>query len=101
MEDRERRLARRRKAVTGDVVPSVRPPKPEVDEGPSDEDIERFGDVTQRCPACDTELYDDVAVCWNCGEVLGAQRKGTSVAQRWAIAVVVLIIIAFLITVVL
>lgn len=95
MVDRDKRLARRRKAVTGDVVPSVRRARPEVDEGPSDEDIERFGGVTQRCPECETELYDDVTVCWNCGHVLSSTRQPS--ASRWVTVIVVLIIIAIFI----
>lgn len=95
MVDPDKRLAKRRKAVSGDVVPSIRPPKPELDEGPSAEDIERFGDVTQRCPNCDTELFDDVAVCWNCGHALSDSRS--SGPSRWTIVVVVLVVVAILI----
>jgi len=47
----------------------------DLDDGPSDADIERFSDVTQTCPSCGTTLYDDVEVCWNCGHALGAERK--------------------------
>lgn len=95
MVDRDKRLAKRRKAVSGDVVPSIRPPAPEVDDGPSEEDIERFGGVTQRCPECDTELFDDVAVCWNCGHVLSAARSPST--SRWVTIIVVLVVIAIFI----
>jgi hypothetical protein len=97
MANRERRLAKRRKAVAGDVVPSIRPPRPEFDEGPSDEDIERFGDVTQRCSECGTELYDDVAICWQCGTPVGSGPRSAadSVRARLAIGIVILIIVAF------
>ena len=95
MVDRDKRLAKRRKAVTGDVVPSVRRPRPEVDDGPSEEDIERFGGVTQACPECGTELFDDVTVCWNCGHVLSSVRSRG--LPTWATIVVVLVVIAILI----
>lgn len=81
--------------MAGDVVPSIRRAAPEVDEGPSEEDIERFGGVTQRCPECGTELYDDVVTCWNCGAHVGVGSGGSSVSARWAVAVIVLLILAF------
>jgi hypothetical protein len=92
---RERRLAKRRKAVAGDVVPSIRRDPDEVDEGPSDEDIERFGGVTQTCPECGTELYDDVGVCWNCGTPVGIGRRKAGTGS-WVAVVVALILISFI-----
>jgi hypothetical protein len=92
---RERRLAKRRKAVAGDVVPSVRRGDDEIDEGPSEADLERFGGVTQTCPECGTELYDDVGVCWNCGTPVGIGRR-KSRGGPWAAIVVALILIAFI-----
>lgn len=47
----------------------------DLDDGPSDADIERFSDVTQTCPSCGTTLYDDVEVCWKCGHALGSERR--------------------------
>lgn len=42
-------------------------------EGPSDEDIERFSNPTRACPECNTEVYDDTELCWNCGHAFRAQ----------------------------
>lgn len=47
----------------------------DLDDGPSDADIERFSDVTQKCPSCGTVLYDDVEICWNCGHALGSEQR--------------------------
>lgn len=42
----------------------------DLDEDPSDEDLERFGGVTVSCPKCGSELYDDASLCWKCGHAL-------------------------------
>ncbi|MBX3383227.1 MAG: hypothetical protein KF864_06935 [Phycisphaeraceae bacterium] len=47
-----------------------------IDEGPSEQDIERFSDVTTQCPECRAALYDDVSLCWKCGYALGSRRGG-------------------------
>jgi hypothetical protein len=85
-------LARRRKAAEGRVEDySPRPRRSEFDEFPSDEDIERFSDVTFKCPECGTELYDDVAICWNCGHAVGARVNPGEGIPRWVIVVAVLV----------
>ncbi len=83
-DDRERReMFRRSRPAVGPVVARrQRPPKPDPDEGPSEDDLRRFGDVTVTCKGCGTELYDDAAVCYQCGRVvLGDDAKGL---PRWA-----------------
>jgi len=75
-------------------VPSVRRPSPEIDEGPSEEDVARFGDVTRSCPACGTVLMDDVGVCWKCGHDLDAPRPNDPSA-RWKMFIIVILILAF------
>lgn len=62
----------------------------EIDEDPSPEDIEAFGDVTTTCPNCRATLYDDVAICWKCGEAQGAARK-SAYGKPWVIVVAVLL----------
>jgi hypothetical protein len=91
----EQRLAVRRKPVSGDVVP-VRPPRPDDDdEGPTAEDIERFGSVTVTCKECGQDLFDDAAVCWNCGRaVLAGDRSGG--LKPWVVLVAVLVVIGLL-----
>ncbi|MBS0190846.1 MAG: hypothetical protein U0573_03000 [Phycisphaerales bacterium] len=57
----------------------------DTDDGPSEEDLERFAGVTQVCPACRTELYDDVDLCWKCGRPLAGERDGVK-WWVWALA---------------
>lgn len=57
-----------------------------VDEGPSESDLEQFGGVTRPCPKCQTELYDEVEICWKCGHHLGGEREAPPV---WIIVTVV------------
>ncbi len=67
----------------------------EIDDGPSEEDLERFGDVTQTCPSCGTTLYDDAEICWKCGgAVQESLRPGI---PKWVLvtAGVLLAILAF------
>jgi len=63
------------------------------DEGPSEADIERFGDVTQTCPACSAELYDDAEMCWKCGHAFasGASRP----MPKWVFVSVGAVLAAF------
>lgn len=92
----DRRLARRPKAVTGRVEPyAPRDRSHEIDEGPSEEDIARFGDVTVRCRECGTELYDDVAVCWNCGRAVGGSDEAGRLPW-WALVAAILAAAAML-----
>lgn len=77
-------IAKRAEARRGDVLDHA----PEFglpDDGPSDDDLDRFGSVTQNCWRCGTELYDDATVCWNCQASVGpggGPRRGVPV---WAI----------------
>ncbi|MBS0197982.1 MAG: hypothetical protein JSR77_14595 [Planctomycetes bacterium] len=59
----------------------VQPPmdRDEFDEGPSAEDVERFGGVTRPCPVCKAELYDDAELCWKCGHALSNQPQARPV----------------------
>ena len=54
---------------------------PEFDpdcEGPSEEDLERFGGDTRPCPRCGSEIYDEAPFCHRCGVGLeDAPRKGS------------------------
>ncbi len=68
----------------------------ELDEDPSEADVERFGGVTQMCPECRTELYDDAEICWKCGHALSRRPAGP---PKWfiitAAALVLSIVIAY------
>lgn len=71
------------------------------DEGPLAQDIERFGDVTQTCPSCKAELYDDAEICYQCGHHFsaGAARKGTNV-PAWAMVTAVLLLLVAIVAIV-
>lgn len=79
-------IAKRAEARRGDVLDHA----PEFglpDDGPSDDDIDRFGGVTQNCWRCGTELYDDATVCWNCQASVGPGGTRGGRTPVWAIAV--------------
>lgn len=73
-----------------------------MDEGPSAEDLEQFGDdgdETVACPNCGARVYDDCDKCPKCGQwITPGCNTSTSPAARWRrrlavlLAVVVLLI---------
>lgn len=71
----------------------------EIDEGPDQADLERFGADTAPCPKCGADIYDESPWCHKCGHVLGDGADGprtppwvfiTVAATVAAIAVVLL-----------
>lgn len=48
----------------------------EVDEGPDEADLERFGSATVPCPKCGAAVYDEAEWCHKCGHVLGDGTDG-------------------------
>jgi hypothetical protein len=64
------------------------------DDGPSRSDIERFNNVTTRCPECRKEVYDDVEICYHCGHAMSRAPKG---APLWLIITVVAVLLAMII----
>lgn len=84
----------RRAPLSGEVVsrPRTRPVR-EVDDDPSPDDVERFNNVTQTCPHCGKEVFDDVDVCYHCGLAIGSGvgRK----APLWILVVVVVLVAGF------
>jgi uncharacterized protein (DUF983 family) len=65
----------------------------DIDEGPSAEDMERFGGATRHCPECKTELYDDAEVCWKCGHMLSGVAPGPKTWKLVTAMVVVMVIV--------
>lgn len=71
---------------------------PEFDpdyEGPSEDDIQRFGADFVTCPNCSSDVYDQAAVCPTCGMHLGdtasiTDKKRMSPALIAVIAVLVM-----------
>ncbi len=87
-------IARRRRAVSGQVE-RYEQDDPFDDPGmPLREDIERFGDVTMKCHECGAELFDDVDLCYQCGAAVG---PGTTESKLpvWAVVTLVVIGVAF------
>jgi hypothetical protein len=83
---------------SGDVVPSRPRPKRaprEIDELPSQEDMDRFADPTRKCPECKKEVFDDAAVCYHCGHAFERTTAGSTRSPKWTIVVVLAIIAAF------
>ena len=90
--------ARRPRPASGPVEDyTPRPRRDEADEYPSEEDIERFGDVTVDCPECGTRMYDDAEVCWKCGHAVMGGRKGR--VPLWAVIAGVALIGAMLVAI--
>lgn len=94
----ERNLAQRREVEEALKHRRIaRQQNEEPDDGPTDADLERFSGVTQRCPKCNTELYDDAAICWSCGEALLERDRHGSGASWWVVTIVVSLVIAVMI----
>jgi hypothetical protein len=55
----------------------------DIDEGPSEEDIERFSGDTARCPDCNAEVWDAADVCPKCFAYLGGATQSRPSAQQW------------------
>jgi predicted nucleic acid-binding Zn ribbon protein len=101
LDDDPDRLAKalRRGPREGDVVAGrsgrTRPHPDEDDEGPSAADLERFGDVTRRCPECGKDVFDDTAVCAHCGHAFEKTTSGSGGVPAWVMIVAALILTAF------
>jgi hypothetical protein len=87
-------IARRRRAVSGQVE-RYEQEDPFDDPGmPLREDIERFGDVTMKCHECGAELFDDVDMCYNCGAAVGVGATESKL-PLWVVVTVVLVLVGF------
>ena len=63
-------------------------------EGPSAEDLERFGDEMRRCPSCGEDVYDQAELCTNCGHAFEDDPRG-SAGKLWVIVAGVIALVAF------
>ena len=93
-------IVRRRKA-SGGPVEDYRPRRgrSEDDDLPSEADVERFSDVTVKCPHCGTEMFDDAEICWHCGmAILGSAPIAPRLfrGRRGTLVVVILAVLAML-----
>lgn len=71
-----------------------------MDQGPSDQDIERFSDETGRCPNCGIEVWDQAEFCPECGDQIGSDisRRAPldrNMRNRIFILIITLIIVGF------
>lgn len=62
-------------------------------DGPSEADLERFGDAVRTCPACGNDVYEDAALCHVCGEALENTPAST---PPWALVVACVLVVLFL-----
>lgn len=85
-------------AKDGDVVPGRPRLRHPPDENPSEDDIQKFGDVTRTCPECKKEVFDDAAVCYHCGYAFERTTPGSSRAPVWIIITILVVIAAFVAT---
>ena len=96
MSDEPRNRGIRRAPAVGDVVPArKRAQRDEFDEFPSEEDIERFNNVTRTCPECGKEVFDDAALCYHCGHAFERTTAGSTKGKTWVIVTIVVIAVAF------
>ncbi|MEZ6242493.1 MAG: hypothetical protein R3B57_05560 [Phycisphaerales bacterium] len=67
-------------------------------DGPSAEDLDRFGDETVTCPHCGAEVWDQHERCNACGERLTDPPKGSPPMPMWAwitLFVAILLVLAW------
>ncbi|MEN0020523.1 MAG: hypothetical protein AAF747_06550 [Planctomycetota bacterium] len=67
-----------------DDAPDFEPLDPE---GPSEADLERFGDEYVTCPVCKADVYDQSVLCPSCGHALNDAASGM---PAWAIVTALL-----------
>jgi uncharacterized protein (DUF983 family) len=85
----------KRRGIDGEIVnprPLARRQNPR-DEGPSPDDLERFGGVTRTCPSCGKEVYDDATTCYHCGADMDIPRHAR-LPKVWVIVVVLALVAA-------
>lgn len=71
-----------------------------IDEGPSAEDLERFGDDTGHCPECGAEVSDMAEFCPECGDHIGGKVSSrepieAGCRKQWMILIAIALLIAF------
>ena len=62
-------------------------------EGPSAEDLDRFGAEMKTCPECSSEVYDQAESCHVCGHQFASASNGLPL---WMTVVVATLIVAML-----
>jgi hypothetical protein len=72
-----------------------------IDEGPSDDDLERFSGETAYCPHCGAEIWDQAEFCPECRQAIGNDLLSRPpveawVHRRWYVAVALIVLAALL-----
>ncbi len=72
-----------------------RPPREPIDEGPSDEDVDRYGgdsadEETRPCPGCGHEVWESAENCPQCGEALDPESQ--PLAAGWFVLAIALLL---------
>jgi len=68
----------------------------DIDEGPSAEDLARFGGETRPCPECATDVYDEASVCPRCGHVFEGDGAGAKMPM-WVVVGAIAALLGFLV----
>jgi len=63
------------------------------DDGPSAEDLDRFGDEFIACPNCGKAIYDQSEICPYCGQAVMADQSGS---KLWVMVVALIVAVAFI-----
>jgi hypothetical protein len=80
------------------------PTRHDPDEGPSDEDIDRFGEdapkADARCPDCGAAVWSEADICPKCYAFLGdgsaAPARGGLFARKWRTLLLLALLAAML-----
>ena len=80
------------------------PTRHDPDEGPSDEDIDRFGEdapkADARCPDCGAAVWSEADICPKCYAFLGdgaaLPSRGGIFARKWRVLVLLVLLVAML-----
>ena len=68
----------------------------EIDEDPSDADLERLDHESAFCPDCGAKIWDACEVCPSCYAYLGGNTSHRSKLQNWVNAKVIIVIVVLL-----
>ena len=71
-----------------------------IDEGPSSDDLDRFGGDAAHCPECGAEIWDQAECCPSCnayivGGTLSKPPLEHWLKQRWVTVIAILLAVLF------
>lgn len=79
--------------VVGDDYPDDYETEGLDPEGPSEDDLERFGEEFRPCPECGADVYDQVPLCPKCGHAFDDKAIGLPL---WMVATACIIVVAMI-----